>query len=375
VERIKVLVTGSDGFIGKNLLEALNHLDNLEIYKYDINDSEAALEKYLQVADVIYHLAGVNRPEIEKEFEDGNVNFTRSIVNSLQKHNKTPIIVMTSSIQAELGNPYGTSKKKAEDILIDYSKSSGTRLCIYRLPNVFGKWSRPNYNSVVATFCYNISHGLDITISDPDKVLELVYIDDVVKCFVGLLKCDKFENGQYFYNINRTYKITLEELARKIHQFKGIKEISIIPDYSDLLTKYLYATYLSFLDKNDFSYVVERKTDNRGWLSELIKSNQSGQIFVSSSHPGIIRGNHYHNTKTEKFIVIKGTAIIRFRHIMSKEIIEYKVSGDKIEIVDIPPGYTHSIENIGDDELIVLFWADELFDPENPDTYRCEVNI
>jgi UDP-2-acetamido-2,6-beta-L-arabino-hexul-4-ose reductase len=375
VEKIKVLVTGSDGFIGKNLLEALSHLDNLEIYKYDVNDSEETLEKYLQEADVIYHLAGVNRPETEEEFEKGNVNFTHSIVNSLQKHNKTPIIMMTSSIQAEIGNPYGRSKKKAEDILIDYSKSSGAEIFIYRLPNVFGKWSRPNYNSVVATFCYNISHGLDITISDSDKVLELVYIDDVVKCFVDLLTTEKFEKGQYFYNINRIFKITLGELARKIHQFKGIKETSIIPDYSDLLTKYLYATYLSFLDKNDFSYVVERMTDNRGWLSELIKSNQSGQIFVSSSHPGIIRGNHYHNTKTEKFIVIKGTAIIRFRHIMSKEIIEYKVSGDKIEIVDIPPGYTHSIENIGDDELIVLFWADELFDPENPDTYRCEVNI
>jgi UDP-2-acetamido-2,6-beta-L-arabino-hexul-4-ose reductase len=361
--------------MGKNLLEALSRADNLEVKKYDVNDSEAELESYLTEADVVYHLAGVNRPETEAEFEEGNVNLTRSIVKLLQKHNKTPLIVMTSSIQAELDNPYGRSKKKAEEILIDYSKSSGSNLCIYRLPNVFGKWSRPNYNSVVATFCSNISHGLDIIISDPDKVLELVYIDDVVKSFVELLTKERYETEQYYYKIGRIFKITLRDLANKIYQFHAIKETSVVLDLSDLLTKYLYATYLSFLDKNDFSYKLEMKTDNRGWLSELLKSEQFGQIFVSSSHPGVIRGNHYHNTKTEKFIVIKGTAVIKFRHIMSDEIIEYMVSSDRIEVVDIPPGYTHSIENTGNDELIVLFWADEIFDPENPDTYRCEVNI
>jgi UDP-2-acetamido-2,6-beta-L-arabino-hexul-4-ose reductase len=368
----KVLITGAEGFIGKNLRVSLQRLDGLEVNTFDRDDSETQLESYLAKADVIYHLTGVNRPQNEEEFEQVNAGFTRTIVYLLAKYRRTPLVVISSSTQAELDNPYGRSKKIAEDVLLDYAKKSGAGLCIFRLPNVFGKWSRPNYNSVVATFCYNISRGLDIEISDPVRELELVYIDDVVKSFIRVLS-ESQESGKCFYKVDRSFKITLGELADRIYQLKEIRGTLIVPDSSDLFMKYLYATYLSFLDKHDFSYGLELKSDQRGNLAELIKSRQSGQIFVSTSHPGIKRGNHYHDTKIEKFIVLKGSALIKFRHIVTDEVLSYPVSGQKLEVVDIPPGYTHSIENSGDEELVVLFWANEIFDPDQPDTFYREV--
>jgi len=256
---------------------------------------------------------------------------------------------------------------------IEYSREKDVKIYIYRFPNVFGKWCRPNYNSVVATFCHNISHGLDILISGVNKKLELVYVDDVVAEFLNVLSQEREDKGEYYHKIERTFKITLGELAEKIYQLKDVRKTLVVPDLSDDFMKCLHATYLSYLDKDDFSYKLDLKTDQRGALAELIKSEQFGQIFVSTSHKGIIRGNHYHNTKVEKFCVLKGKAVIKLRHIFEDEVLSYYVSGEQIEVIDIPPGYTHSIENLGNDEMIVLFWANQIFDPNKTDTYFEEV--
>jgi UDP-2-acetamido-2,6-beta-L-arabino-hexul-4-ose reductase len=325
------------------------------------------------VSDVVYHLAGVNRPEKIDDFETGNVDVTRTIVSVLEKLSRKPYIVMSSSTQAELDNPYGKSKKKAEEVLLEYSKKTGAKIFIYRLPGVFGKWSKPNYNTVVATFCYNIARGLDIAISDRNSEIELVYIDDVVNEFINLLNTHCDIGYSHYYGINKTFKVTLGELADKIYQLHDIRNSLMVPDLSGDFMKYLHATYASFLDEKDFSYPLKGKVDNRGCLFELIKSEYFGQIFVSKTHKGVIRGNHYHNSKVEKFCVIKGKAVIRFRNIITNESLAYHVSDEKIEIVDIPPGYTHSIENVSDGAMIVLFWANQILDQNNPDTYYCEV--
>lgn len=368
-----VLVTGSEGFIGKNLLEALSRQKDIKIIGFDAEDDITSISQFFRDVDVIYHLAGVNRPENIQEFEKGNTGLTQKIISLLDEYDKKPAIVMSSSIQADLDNPYGTSKKKAEDILFDYGKRTGAPVYIYRLTNVFGKWSRPNYNSVVATFCHNISHGLDINISDRNKELELVYIDDVVAAFVDILSSEQRFNTDPYLTIKPTYTVTLGDLADKIYRLRDIRKTLLMPDLSDDFMKRLHSTYLSYLDKGDFSYSLDMKIDNRGCLAELMKSDNFGQIFISKTHAGIIRGNHYHNTKIEKFCVIHGKAVIKLRHILSDEVLFYHVSGDELAVVDIPPGYTHSIENLSGSEMIVLFWANQLFDSQRPDTYYCEV--
>ncbi len=369
----KALVTGSGGFIGKNLIEGLRRCGDVEIKTFDIEDDIDRLSAHLKEADIVFHLAGVNRPEKVEEFETGNVVLTETIINILEGFKRNIPIVLSSSIQATLDNPYGISKKKAEDVLIEYSRKNNAKVYIYRFPNVFGKWCRPNYNSVVATFCYNISHGLDISISDTNNEIELVYIDDVVDEFLGVISQRDGDKDEYYHKIGRTFRITLGALAEKICQLRDMRKSLVVPDLSGDFMKCLHATYLSYLDKDDFSYKLDLKTDQRGGLAELIKSEHFGQIFVSTTHKGVIRGNHYHNTKVEKFCVLKGKAVIRFRHIFGDEVLSYHVSGENIEVVDIPPGYTHSIENLGDDEMIVLFWANQIFDPEKPDTYYSKV--
>ncbi|MBU4350691.1 NAD-dependent epimerase/dehydratase family protein [bacterium] len=370
-----ILVTGSAGFIGKNLIVRLQELDNVAIKSFDKEDNIETLKKYLQESDFIFHLAGVNRPKNVEEFEKGNVGLTKILIELLEEMDKKIPIVLTSSIQAELDNPYGKSKKRAEDELIKYCNINSVPIYIYRLPNVFGKWSRPNYNSVVSTFCYNISHNLDITISNPTQELELVYIDDVINEFVSLLDREEKDLQKHFYNIKRTFGVTLGELADKIYKIKEIKKTLIIPDLSDIFMKYLHATYLSYLEKDDFSYEMDLKEDSRGDFAELIKSESFGQVSISRSKKGVIRGNHYHNTKNEKFCVIQGKAVIKLRNILNDIIISYYVSDKKIEVIDIPPGYIHSIENLtdGNGEMILLIWANEIFNPKNPDTYYCEV--
>lgn len=368
-----VFISGSDGFIGKNLRAALMKLKDVKILTFDIKDNLLLLTKHLGKADIVYHLAGVNRPDRIEEFENINVGLTQDIVNILQGMGRHPTVVFSSSTQATLNNPYGTSKKKAEDILTQYAKRCEGRIHIYRLPNVFGKWSRPNYNSVVATFCYNISHGLDISISDENKELELVYSDDVVNEFVKFLTFPNCRKDAVYCEIGRKHRITLGELAKKIYQLRDIRSSLVVPDLADDFMKCLHATYLSYLDKGQFSYPLDVKTDHRGCLAELIKSEHFGQIFVSKTHEGVVRGNHYHDSKIEKFCVIQGEGIIKFRHILKGEVLSYPVSGKNIEVVDIPPGYTHSIENVGKEEMIVIFWANQVFDPINPDTYYLEV--
>jgi len=369
----RVLVTGSNGFIGRNLIAGLKRLDNIEIQPFDVQDSVETLRGYLQTTDIVFHLAGVNRPEKIEEFEVGNTNLTQTIVVMLESARRKVPVVLSSSIQAEFGNPYGVSKKRAEDILIKYSRKNVAKLYIYRFPNVFGKWCRPNYNSVVATFCYKISHGNEIFISDEKKEIELLYIDDLVGEFLQILADENADKDIYYHEIKRTFRITLGELARRLYQLRDIRKTLVVPDLSDELMRCLHATYLSYLDGTEFSYKLELKTDQRGNLTELIKSEHFGQIFVSTSHKGVIRGNHYHDTKVEKFCVLSGEAVIKFRHISEDKILSYHVTGEKPEVVDIPPGFTHSIENLGDGEMITLFWANQIFNPLCPDTHFLEV--
>jgi UDP-2-acetamido-2,6-beta-L-arabino-hexul-4-ose reductase len=327
-------------------------------------------------SDLIFHLAGVNRPQNNEEFTQGNYELTETLVSKLQEQGKSPAIVLASSIQALLDNPYGVSKRQAEKAIAGYSEETGAKSYIFRLPNVFGKWCRPNYNSVVATFCHNISHGLDISISDPPKVLRLVYIDDVVKAFTSILQgtySDLVLDDDGFYSIKRVFETTLSELAERIYQIRDIRKTCVLPDLSDEFMQCLHSTYISYIDKNELAYTADLKTDNRGSLFELIRSKHIGQIFISRSYKNITRGNHYHDSKVEKFCLVQGEAVIKLRNVLSDKIISYNVSDKKVEVVDIPPGYTHSIENLGDGEMIVLFWSSRLFDPENPDTYYREV--
>ena len=423
---MNILVTGSNGFIGKHLMEALSRRPSVEAIGYDLGTSDAILEEGLRRAGVIFHLAGVNRPQNVEEFKEGNANFTQTLCERLLSLGRTPLFVLSSSIQAALDNPYGISKRAAEQAVEDYANkcarlvSSDADLpaprsplfaAIFRLRNVFGKWCRPNYNSVTATFCHNIAHDLPISISDPSRELELVYIDDVIKAFLGTLESrgeqgvGSTEAGSLppvprlpseitapcsFPSVPRSFKTTLGEMAALIRSFRESRKSLLLPSLDDEFTKRLYATYLSYLEGPEFAYWLDPKTDPRGSLAEFVKSPTFGQIFVSRTRPGITRGNHYHHTKTEKFLVVEGEAVIRFRSVQGgvesgeqgakreeqttlstprSSIIEHRVSGREFKVVDIPPGYTHSIENVGAGELVTLFWASEIFDPAKPDTY------
>ncbi|MFY2157813.1 NAD-dependent epimerase/dehydratase family protein [Cytobacillus firmus] len=365
---MKILITGSRGFIGKNLFAELNNRGYNEIYEYNSDTPEELLEIYTSDCDFVYHLAGVNRPQIDNEYIEGNINLTAKLLALLKKNRNSSPILITSSIQANLDNPYGRSKKTAENLLYDYSRTSGAKVLIYRLPNVFGKWCRPNYNSVVSTYCYNISRDLDISITDPMKELTLCYIDDVVEEFLNALDNNETKDTE-FCLVPITYKIKLGELAHRLYEFKDNRDTLIIPSLENKLDKALYATYLSYLDNQNFSYKLKKNADNRGWLTEFIKSESTGQIFISKTNPGVTRGNHWHHTKVEKFFVIQGSAIVKFRKFNTNEIIEYEVSGENPEVVDIPAGYIHSITNNGSGELLTLFWASEIFDKNNSDTY------
>lgn len=377
-----ILVTGSKGFVGKNLIVSLKQIDNYKIIEIDSSSSETDLKLAINDADFIVHLAGVNRPKEISEFYSGNNGLTKKIVDYLIESNKKTPILITSSIHAESNTDYGISKKKSEDILIEYSKKYGSNIYIYRLPNLFGKWCKPNYNSVIATFCHNIANDLEVWIKDPDIELELVYIDDLINSILECIENDDIKSNNLiysrklndnFYEVNTKYNKTLGSIVDSINMFKSMRETLILPDLSDGFNKALYSTYLTYLDKNKFSYNLIKNKDDRGWLAELIKSKSFGQIFISKTKPGITRGNHWHHTKTEKFLVVQGDAVVRFRRVDENDVIEYLVNGESPEVIDIPPGYTHSIENIGKDDVITLFWSNEIFDVENPDTYFLEV--
>lgn len=363
---MNVLVTGSQGFIAKNLLVHLRRMDTLEVAELSRQADKAEWVKQLERADVVFHLAGANRPLDPEDFQKDNANLTRFVVDSLEKRDRPYLIIFSSSTQAAFNNPYGYSKKEAEEYIRKHVK--GGSAIIYRLPGVFGKWCKPNYNSVVATFCYNIANHLPVEVRDPDYELILVYIDDIVRSFVSHLK-QGAEPGVAEGKIEPEYVVTLGRLAATIKSFAINRNTLFIPNVGDGLEKALYSTWLTYLPANEFSYDLELKTDPRGSLFELLKSRTGGQIFLSTTLPGITRGNHFHHTKTEKFVVIQGRGLIQFRSVLDDDIIEYEVNGIKPQVVDIPPGYIHNITNTGGDTLITLFWSNEVFDPQNPDTF------
>ncbi len=380
---MKILITGAKGFVGKNLCAELTNIaqgkdrsfgafEALEIFEYDIDTPSENLEAWCAECDFVFHLAGVNRPKDPEEFMQGNFGFTSRLLELLQMHKNSCPVVLSSSTQAALDNPYGQSKRAGEDLLRDYGERTGAKIMIYRFPNVFGKWCRPNYNSAVATFCHNIAHDLPITVNDPSVQMHLVYIDDVVAELIAALKGEPHEHdGLCFVPV--VHEILLGEIAELIRSFRASREARCVPDMSDPFTQKLYATYLSYLPTDAFSYPLTMNVDQRGSFTEMIRTEERGQVSINVSKPGITKGNHWHHSKNEKFLVVSGEGVIRFRRIDSDEVIEYFVSGEKLEVVDIPTGYTHNIENLGKTDMVTLMWASECFDPNKPDTFYLEV--
>ncbi len=380
---MKILITGAKGFVGKNLVASLKNIRDgkdkttvidpaMEIFEFDIDTEPELLEGYCKEADFVFHLAGVNRPQNEAEFMEGNFGFTSTLLGLLEKHKNVCPVMISSSIQAALDNPYGRSKKAGEDLMFDYGKRTGAKVLVYRFPNLFGKWCRPNYNSVIATFCHNVAYGLPIQVNDPAVVLNLVYIDDLVQEMLCALQGKAHEKDGYAY-VPTVHEVTLGRIAELIVSFKESRDTKAVPDMEDAFSKKLYSTYLSYLPTDAFSYPLKMNVDDRGSFTEILRTADRGQVSVNISKPGITKGNHWHHTKNEKFVVVSGKGVIRFRKIDSDEVIEYFVSGDEIEVVDIPCGYTHNIENLGDTDMVTIMWCNECFDPNKPDTYFLEV--
>lgn len=365
---MQILVTGANGFIGKNLITFLSQKEDIIIDTFTRENSTEDLKNKLKTADFIVHLAGINRPQTEAEFYSGNTDLTKQIVDFLNdNHLKTPLI-FSSSIQAELDNDYGKSKRLAEDYILNNYPAG----IVYRLHNVFGKDCRPNYNSVVATFCYNIAHDLPITINDSNRELELIYIDDICRTFCSVI-CGNIKTTTPYNYISPVYKISLEKLADTLQDFNSDLSGINVPTTGDIFIKKLFSTFISYLPLERLVFIPIKNTDDRGLFSELIHTEDSGQVSVSTSKPGITRGNHYHHTKIEKFIVLKGQAIIKMRKIGDTKIHEFPISGEELQIITIPVGYTHNITNTGTDEMILLIWCNEIFDNNNPDTFYEEV--
>ena len=382
---MNILVTGANGFVGKNLVENLknirdgkdktrNILDDLNILEYDIDTDEKKLDEFCKCADFVFNLAGVNRPETDEEFMDGNFGFASRLLDTLKKHNNTCPVMLSSSIQAERDNPYGRSKKAGEDLFFNYSKETGGKVLVYRFPNVFGKWCRPNYNSAVATFCHNIARNLPITVNDRAVMMNLVYIDDVVDELINALSGDENRTGE-FCEVPLVHKITLGEIVDLLYSFKESRENKTVPDMTEnSFSKKLYSTYLSYLPKDEFSYPLRMNCDERGSFTEILRTDNAGQFSVNISKPGITKGQHWHNTKNEKFLVVSGHGLIRLRKIGTDEVIDYEVDGEKLTVVDMIPGYTHNIINLSETEDLVTFmWCNECFDSNKPDTFYEEV--
>lgn len=372
---MKVLVTGAKGFIGKNLIATLETMNDIIVFPCDVDTKEEVLKEYLRSCEYIYHLAGINRPKNEEEFLLGNYGYTLKILKVLEENkNKCPIM-LASSIQTALSNPYGISKHKGEEVLKEYAQKNCIKIFIYRFPNVFGKWCRPNYNSVIATFCYNIARGKEIHIHDSGTCLDLVYIDDVINELVATLKGGGNKKKDGYCYVEPVYRKNLGEIADLLHQFYDVRKTLDVPDTAnDGFSKKLYSTYLSYLPEDDFKYSLIMHKDNRGSFTEVFRTKERGQFSVNVIKPGIEKGNHWHHTKNEKFIVVSGKGLIKFRALNSDDIIHYHVSGDVMEVVDIPVGYTHSILNEGNTDMVVLMWCNECFDEGHPDTYYLQVN-
>lgn len=374
---MKVLVTGAKGFVGRNLCLTLQQMPDVEVLKYDLGD-EPKLDGYAAECDFVMHLAGVNRPKDPVEFKTGNTVFTEDILEKLAARSNPPPVLLSSSIQAALDNDYGKSKAAAEEAVRAYGKKTGAPVFIYRLANVFGKWCRPNYNSAVATWVYNIARDLPIMVRDPAATVTLVYVDDVVKSFVSCLSqqepCPYTRYGVAM-SVMPSYTKTLGEIVDMIKGFHDEPNTLMVPDQQDGFAKKLYSTYLAALPEDKFSYPLNMRCDNRGSFTEVLHSAERGQVSVNVSKPGIAKGQHWHHTKHEKFLVVSGRGEINFRMADNPngKIITYKVSGETLEVVRIPPGYTHNIVNVGDTDMVTVMWANEVFDPKNPDTFRLEV--
>jgi UDP-2-acetamido-2,6-beta-L-arabino-hexul-4-ose reductase len=383
---MKILVTGAKGFIGKNLVSQLRNIgegkannykisgEELTIFEYDVDSDIQELDTYCREADFVFHLAGVNRPKDPSEFMLGNYGFTSQLLNALKRHENRCPVMLSSSIQATLDNPYGESKRAGEQLLFDYAKETGAKVLVYRFPNVFGKWCRPNYNSVIATFCNNIANDLPIQINDASVKLNLVYIDDVVGELIAALSGKEHYDGD-FCVIPVVHSITLGEIVDLLYSFKDMQNNLDLPNVKDGFSKKLYSTYLSYLSPEKFRYPLRMNIDNRGSFTEIIRSSISGQFSVNISKPGITKGEHWHQSKNEKFVVVSGKGLIQMRKIESDEIFNFYVSGEKIEVVEMVPGYTHNIINLSDTEdLITFMWCNECFDANRPDTFFEKVN-
>lgn len=368
---MKVLVTGANGFIGKNLQLHLKEKGGFEVVTFTREHVEQDLAGLLDGVDWIVHLAGINRPQDSGEFTTGNAGLTQALCNAVQATGRNIPIIYSSSIQAERDNEYGFSKREAEDALLALQKASSNPVYIYRLPNVFGKWARPNYNSAVATFCHNIARDLPVQINDPDAMVNLVYVDDVVASFLSLLS-GQSQPGP-FVEVEPVYQITVGTLASQLNRFKATRDTLVTEPVGTGLVRALYSTYVSYLPPESFTYTVPQHGDERGVFVEMLKTPDAGQFSFFTAHPGVTRGGHYHHSKTEKFLVIKGEACFRFRHMTTGEFHELHTSGAKPEIVETVPGWTHDITNVGQDELVCMLWANEIFDRDNPDTFACPV--
>lgn len=368
---MKVLVTGANGFIGKNLQVFLRERPNIEVLTLVRGDSLEDLLEQAGRADFIFHMAGVNRPQSEVEFTEGNTDLTRQLCDALRRCGRHVPVVYASSVQAERDNPYGLSKRCAEDELRALAEETGQPVWIYRLPNVFGKWCRPNYNSAVATFCFNIANDLPITVNDSSALLRLAYIDDVVTAFLSHL--DEEGRGAKFVDVVPVYQTTVGDLAEQLYAFKRSRSSMITGPVGQGLVRALYSTYISYYSPEQFAYPLVKHEDPRGVFVEMLKTADSGQFSYFTAHPGITRGGHYHHTKTEKFLVIKGMARFRFRQIETDAMYEYFTSGASPEVVETIPGWSHDITNVGDDEMVVMLWANEIFDRQKPDTVTYKV--
>lgn len=369
---MRVLITGSNGFVGKNLVVRLSELQGFEVLSFDREDAPESLQNKVNAADAVVHLAGVNRPKDVTEFTSGNAYLTAKLCEAIKATSRHIPLLLASSIQAELVNPYGQSKRAAEQAIEQFSAQTGNPAVIYRLPNVFGKWCKPNYNSAVATFCHNIANDLPIQINDPSTQLKLVYVDDVIEAFVHMLS--NAVQGLQWGAVAPVYGITLGELAKQIETFKNCRTSLVSERVGTGLVRALYATYVSYLPPAKFTYDLTAHGDERGVFVEMLKTPDSGQFSFFTAHPGITRGGHYHHTKTEKFLVIKGSARFGFRHVVTNERYEVLTTGDASRVVETVPGWTHDITNVGDDEMVVMLWANEIFDQKKPDTIAMKVS-
>jgi len=369
---MKILVTGSEGFVGKNLTAELRNRKYMDILEYDRDTDPGLLDEYARECGFVFHLAGVNRPQNQEEFMAGNFGLTSSLLELLKKHgNKAPVMI-SSSIHAELDNPYGQSKKAGEDLMFAYAGETGAKVLVYRFPNIFGKWAMPNYNSAVATFCHNTARSLPIQVNDPDAPLRLVYIDDVVEELLNALEGRENRAGG-FCAVPVSYSVTVGLVADLIRSFGETRKSLGVPFMANELEKKLYSTYLSYLPPESLSYSLKMNVDNRGSFTEIIRTPDRGQFSVNIAKPGITKGNHWHHSKNEKFLVVSGKGLIKLRKVGTEEVHEYYVSGEKMEVVDIPTGYTHNITNIGEEDLVTFMWVNEAFDPAKADTYFLEV--